>query len=478
MLLFLVGLLILIAGYFTYGKLVERIVEPNDDHTPAISKADGVDFLVLPHWKNLLIQLLNIAGIGPVIGVILGIKFGAICFLIIPIGNIIGGAVHDYVAGMMSIRNGGASLTELSQRVIGKKFTRIYNIFISICLLLVVAVFINIPAGLVNKLMGGEFFWYAVGAIFIYYICASLFPVDKIIGKLYPIFGAALIIGSFSIFGSLMWSAVQDSSLLVESAAFKANMNTQPIIPVLFVTIACGIISGFHGTQSPIIARTMATERNGHQAFYGMMVLEGVIAMIWAAAGLAIYNLFPEEMLSGGVTVLGKITNHFLGSFAGSITVISIVVLGITSGDTALRSLRMSIAESVGLDQVPIKNRLIICIPLIAIISGLLAWSATGKDTFAQLWNYFAWSNQVIAAVTLMKGTIWLHRQGKNYWITFIPGIFMTFVILSYILWISPKHGGPVGFGLPLWVAYSVAAMLTAIFSIFTLKHKMSSEVK
>lgn len=286
----------------------------------------------------MLIQLLNIAGVGPVIGVILGIKFGAIAFLIIPVGNIIGGAVHDFVGGMMSLRHNGANLPELIRMNTGKAFYWIFSAFMIFLLLLVVAVFINIPARLIDGFWPSTaLFWTAVIAIFLYYIAATLFPVDKIIGSVYPLFGALLILGTFAIFAVLMFHAAGNPALLSESEAFRANMltpaNNSPILPMLFVTIACGILSGFHATQSPIIARTMEHEKQAKSSYYGMMVLEGVIGMIWAAAGLAIYNLFPELMQENPTNVLSKITTHFLGSWVGAVTVISVIILAVTSGD-------------------------------------------------------------------------------------------------------------------------------------------------
>ena len=316
MLLFLLGMAILVIGYFTYGRFVEKILGPDDRPTPCRTCSDGVDFVRLPHWKNMLIQLLNIAGVGPVIGVILGIKFGAIAFLIIPVGNIIGGAVHDFVGGMMSLRHNGANLPELIRMNTGKAFYWIFSAFMIFLLLLVVAVFINIPARLIDGFWPSTaLFWTAVIAIFLYYIAATLFPVDKIIGSVYPLFGALLILGTFAIFAVLMFHAAGNPALLSESEAFRANMltpaNNSPILPMLFVTIACGILSGFHATQSPIIARTMEHEKQAKSSYYGMMVLEGVIGMIWAAAGLAIYNLFPELMQENPTNVLSKITTHF-----------------------------------------------------------------------------------------------------------------------------------------------------------------------
>ncbi len=463
MLLFVVGLVVLIVGYYTYGRFVERVLAPDDRPTPAQIQADGVDFVILPHWKNMLIQLLNIAGIGPVIGVILGIKFGSIVFLIIPLGNLIGGAVHDFVAGMMSLRAGGANLPRLVEIAMGKHIYRAFAVFMVLLLLLVVAVFINIPAQLIDGLMpSAKIFWLAVGAIFCYYIAATLFPVDKIIGKIYPFFGLVLILSTLALLGVLLWQGAQNPALLQESAAFQAAKLKQPIIPMLFVTIACGILSGFHATQSPIIARTMKTERQARSSFYGMMVLEGIIAMIWAGGALAIYNLFPELLPQSPTVALQKLTTYFLGSWMGIFTVLGVIVLAITSGDTAMRSLRLSLAEIFKFDQKPTANRIKLTLPLIVVICGLLWWSNIDARSFAQLWNYFAWGNQVLAASTLLAATVWMGSMRKPVWITLVPGMFMTFVVLTYILWISPTNlkGAPLGFGLPLNVAYAIAAAL------------------
>lgn len=470
---FLGGIALLICGYFTYGKFLERILAPDDRQTPAIKHADGVDFVQLPHWKNMLIQLLNIAGIGPVIGVILGIKFGEIVFLIIPIGNIIAGATHDFLGGMMSLRRNGANLPALIRENLGNKVYWAFSIFVSLLLMLVVAVFINIPANLIDGLDGSadqKHFWIAVVAIFIYYIVATLFPVDKIIGKIYPLFGLMLLAGTFAIFGAIVLAGFKDPSLLTETASFKSKMwtsaNNHPILPLLFVTIACGIISGFHATQSPIIARSMRSERQACSSFYGMMIMEGIIAMVWAAAGLAIYNLFPEYMNVVPAKVLGYTTTHFLGKWGGAITVIAVIILAITSGDTAMRSLRLSFAEIFKISQVKFLNRILLVIPLIAVVTGLLIWSNSDVKSFNNLWNYFAWSNQVLAACTLFAATVWLRNNNKPWWIAALPAVFMTFIVATYILWISPAHGGPVGFGLKLETAYffgaSIALLLLA----------------
>ena len=477
---FLGGIALLLGGYMTYGRVVEKIIGPDDRQTPAKLHPDGVDYVVLPNWKNMLIQLLNIAGVGPVIGVILGVMFGEIVFILIPLGNIFGGAVHDFTAGMMSLRKNGANLPKLVEDSLGKTTAKIFGIFVTVLLLLVVAVFVNVPAGLIALMKpGSSLFWPAVLIIFAYYICATLFPVDKIIGKIYPIFGALLLIGSIALFVSLVYHVWNRPELLTETKIFKVGMYHQPIVPVLFVTIACGILSGFHATQSPIIARTMATERDGRANFYGMMIVEGIIAMIWAAGAMAIYNLFPSFMGPNANATLIKITTYFLGSWMGGVTTVAVIILAVTSGDTALRSLRLSLAETFSLSQISLRNRFLLTLPLIVLVSILLWWSNSDAKSFKWLWNYFAWGNQVLAATTLMAGTVWLLRRGKKIGslITLLPGMFMTAVVVSFIVWTSGKNGQPAGLfffmrngGLPYETAIVIGIIAAVAFAVFVIR--------
>ena len=349
-------------------------------------------------------------------------------------------------------------------------------------LLLVVAVFINVPANLIDK----EFpqisiFWWTVGAIFAYYVLATLFPVDKIIGKIYPLFGLMLLVGTLAVFVSICFKLIDSPEVLSESAKFAemkwCAANGHPVIPLLFVTIACGIISGFHATQSPIVARTMRSEREARSTFYGMMVLEGVIAMIWAAAGLAVYNMKPEYFQKTPTDVLIYVSQHFLGTWMGIVTVFAVVILAITSGDTAMRSMRLSLAEIFKIDQKPISKRLLTTLPLIIGTTGLLAWSQISAESFNNLWNYFAWGNQVLAASTLLAASVWLFRLSKNGFVALLPGMFMAFIVLTYILWISPEHGGPVGFGLDLAYAYGLGGALTIVLSVWAYKRGKRAEL-
>ena len=469
MITFLIGVAILILGYFTYGKFVERVFGPDDRKTPALANPDGVDRVPMPHWKNVLIQLLNIAGIGPVIGVILGIKFGAIVFILLPLGNVLGGAVHDYFSGMISMRNNGYNVPALSRKFLGKGPAKLVMALISVALILVGAVFTNTPAALVNTpILAGShvsqtLFWVAVAVIFAYYFISTFFPIDKIIGRIYPIFGALLILASLAIFVGIIpnLNVLDEFCFNDIMSNFHKHPAGQPIIPMLFVTIACGIISGFHSTQSPLVARTEVTEKTGRQTFYGMMIIEGLIGMIWAAGGMFIYHQMPE-LLTGasGVKVLSVLVSTVIPWAPISIlVVVGVIILAITSGDTSLRSLRLTIAELTGLEQTSIRNRLILTVPMFAICAVLIFWSNLNPEGFNILWNYFSWSNQLMAVCSLCVATVYLRSKKKNFWIALIPCMFMTFITCDYILWVSPENlkGAPLGFGLDYKTALVIA---------------------
>ena len=475
MITFLIGVAILIIGYFTYGKFVERVFGPDERKTPALANPDGVDRVPMPHWKNVLIQLLNIAGIGPVIGVILGIKFGAIVFILLPLGNVLGGAVHDYFSGMISMRNNGYNVPALSRKFLGKGPAKLVMALISVALILVGAVFTNTPAALVNTpILAGShvsqtLFWVAVAVIFAYYFISTFFPIDKIIGRIYPIFGALLILASLAIFiGIIPNLNVLDEFCFADIMSnFHKHPAGQPIIPMLFVTIACGIISGFHSTQSPLVARTEVTEKTGRQTFYGMMIIEGLIGMIWAAGGMFIYHQMPE-LLTGasGVKVLSVLVSTVIPWAPISIlVVVGVIILAITSGDTSLRSLRLTIAELTGLEQTSVRNRLILTVPMFAICAALIFWSNLNPEGFNILWNYFSWSNQLMAVCSLCVATVYLRSKKKNFWIALIPCMFMTFITCDYILWVSPENlkGAPLGFGLDYKTALVIALHDAAI---------------
>lgn len=479
MITFLIGVAILILGYFTYGKFVERVFGPDDRKTPALANPDGVDRVPMPHWKNVLIQLLNIAGIGPVIGVILGIKFGAIVFILLPLGNVLGGAVHDYFSGMISMRNNGYNVPALSRKFLGKGPAKAVMTLISVALILVGAVFTTTPAALVNTpiLVGSHvsptLFWIAVVCIFAYYFISTFFPIDKIIGRIYPIFGALLILASLAIFVGIIpnLNVLDEFCFNDIMSNFHKHPAGQPIIPMLFVTIACGIISGFHSTQSPLVARTEVTEKTGRQTFYGMMIIEGLIGMIWAAGGMFIYHQMPE-LLTGasGVKVLSVLVSTVIPWAPISIlVVVGVIILAITSGDTSLRSLRLTIAELTGLEQTSVRNRLILTIPMFALCAVIIFWSNMNPEGFNILWNYFSWSNQLMAVCSLCVATVYLRSKKKNFWIALIPCMFMTFITADYILWVSPENlkGAPLGFGLDYKTALVIALHDAAILGFF-----------
>lgn len=467
---FLGGIAFLVLGYFTYGKFVERLVPPDDRATPCVAHPDGVDYVPLPKWKNMLIQLLNIAGVGPVIGVILGIKFGKVALLIIPVGCVFMGAVHDFFAGMISMRSNGANMPRMVREHLGSAYAAVFGWIMMAALLLCVTVFINTPATLIDRQWFSEVsvFWWAVVLIFAYYVVATLFPIDAIIGRFYPVFGALLLLGTLAISVALVVAGFAHPSILDDCAGFASYQAANPLFPCLFVTIACGIVSGFHATQSPIVARTCRSEREARATFFGMMIAEGVIAMVWAAAALAIYNLKPENLSLAGPLVLGNIARHFLGPWMGGVTVAAIVVLAITSGDTALRSARLSLAEELKIDQVKVGTRILTCLPLVAVVVGLLAWSNRDATSFGHLWNYFAWMNQLLSTSMLFVATVWLLRlgRGRKALVALLPGIFMCLVITTFILWASPAKGqvwGLVPGGLPLPAAFGGASLVTAV---------------
>jgi carbon starvation protein CstA len=422
---------------------------------------------------------LNIAGIGPVIGVILGIKFGAIVFILLPLGNVLGGAVHDYFSGMISMRNNGYNVPALSRKFLGKGPAKLVMTLISVALILVGAVFTNTPAALVNTpILAGShvsptLFWIAVAVIFAYYFISTFFPIDKIIGRIYPVFGALLILASLAIFVGIVPNLnVLDEFCFADIMSnFHKHPAGQPIIPMLFVTIACGIISGFHSTQSPLVARTEVTEKTGRQTFYGMMIIEGLIGMIWAAGGMFIYHQMPE-LLTGasGVKVLSVLVSTVIPWAPISIlVVVGVIILAITSGDTSLRSLRLTIAELTGLEQTSVRNRLILTIPMFALCAVIIFWSNLNPEGFNILWNYFSWSNQLMAVCSLCVATVYLRSKKKNFWIALIPCMFMTFITADYILWVSPENlkGAPLGFGLDYKTALVIALHDAAILGFF-----------
>lgn len=451
---FLAAIILLIAGYFTYGKFVERVFGVNENNVcPAYAKQDGVDYVPM-EWKRAgLVQLLNIAGLGPIFGPIMGALWGPVAFLWIVLGSIFAGAVHDYFSGMLSVRNGGAGLPDMVGKYLGRGMKAFTNVFALILLVLVGTVFMTGPAKLLANLTPG---WMTlgvwVGIILVYYILATLLPVDKIIGRVYPFFGALLLIMAFGVGGAMIVQGYQIPELTL------ANMHPKglPIWPLLFITIACGAVSGFHATQSPIIARCTQNERYGRKIFYGMMIAEGIIALIWAAAGMTFYGSYEglAAMLAPGgagpAGVVKEVATTMLGAVGGTLAVLGVIVLPITSGDTAFRGARMLIADFMKMDQKPFGKRLIIAIPLFAV-----GYLLTLID-FNFLWRYFAWANQTTAMIMLWTAAVYLVQQKKFHWVASVPAAFMTMVTFTYILMapegfkLATSIAYPLGFGLAL----------------------------
>ncbi|QKS72659.1 carbon starvation protein A [Paenalkalicoccus suaedae] len=445
MITFMVGVALLIVGYFTYGKFVERVFGVKDARpTPAYVNQDGVDYVPMNTRKNSLIQLLNIAGTGPVFGPILGALYGPVAFIWIVVGCIFAGAVHDYLTGMISIRNKGAHLPALASKFLGGAMKHVVNAFAILLLLLVGTVFVSTPASLIHLLIDGRVaIGFILAAIFIYYIFATLMPVDKIIGRFYPYFGAILLLSSAGVGAMLLFTGAPIPELTLSNL----HPDNAPVLPLLFFTITCGALSGFHATQTPIISRTTKAEPQGRKIFYGMMIAEGIIAMIWAAAAMSLFNgpVGLNEILAAGGpgAVVTEVSTLLLGSVAGTLAVIGVIVLPITSGDTAFRSARMIIAEYFSIAQKKVSSRLWIALPLFAI-----SVVFTQID-FNLLWRYFSWANQATAVIALFVGAMYLYIARKNYFIALIPGAFMLVMVITYIL------NAQIGFGLSWPVAWT-----------------------
>ncbi|MFK4423260.1 carbon starvation protein A [Bacillus sp. RC51] len=455
MITFLVSIVVLIIGYFTYGKLIEKIFGVNYSRkTPAYVNQDGIDYVPMDRRKNSMIQLLNIAGTGPIFGPILGALYGPVAFVWIVIGAIFAGAVHDYLTGMISIRNKGAHIPELAGKFLGNAMRHIVNVFSLLLLVLVGTVFITTPASLLDIVLQGKVsITIILSVIFIYYILSTILPIDKIIGKIYPVLGALLLISAIGIGGMMIIKGSPIPELTFENM----HPDNAPIFPLLMLTITCGALSGFHATQSPIISRTLQTEKHGRYVFFGMMIAEAIIAMIWAAAAMSIFSYGElNELIKSGTpaAVVSEISKTMLGAVGGTIAVLGVIVLPITSGDTAFRTARSIIADYFHFNQTKLKNRLIIAIPLFVIAYGLT------KIDFTLLWRYFSWANQSTAAIALWIGTMYLFIKGKQYIVSLIPAIFMTLMTVVYIL------NAKIGFNIPLNTSYIVGAIITVILTV------------
>ena len=454
MILFLTSLILLILGYFTYAKVVEKIwgVDENFE-TPAVKLNDGVDYVQMPLWRIFLIQFLNIAGLGPVFGAILGAIYGPVALLWIVFGCIFAGGVHDYLVGMISVRNNGKSIVDVTEKIFGKYFKFVFLIFFVGLLLLLGTVFAINPAKMLSNLSHTQLIWWII-AVFGYYFLATLLPVDKIIGKFYPYFAGLLVVMTVLLITGLILSGKPLYPHLTFSNLHPEHQN---IFPLLFITIACGAISGFHATQTPIMARCLPNEKYGRIIFYGAMVTEGIIALIWATLSIAFYEetggLLNAINTLGQGGVVSEISMGILGKIGGTLTVLSIVILSITSGDTAFRSIRLTIAETVNINQTKVLNRLF----LSTIILGTGIFLS--RFNLTTLWQYFGWANQALSSLVLWTITYYLAQKGKNYVITLIPALFMTAVVISYILQVK------IGLSLTPFIANSVG-IISAIITL------------
>lgn len=459
MISFIISLIALIVGYFTYGKFVENIFGIDENKkTPAVYLADGVDYVEIDWKKAFLIQFLNIAGLGPIFGAIAGALWGPVAFLWIVFGCIFAGATHDFLSGMLSVRHDGATMAEVVGYYLGEKAKKIMRIFSVVLLVLVGVVFVTGPADILANLTGKpSLIW--IGIIMLYYIAATVLPVDKLIGKIYPLFGACLLIMGLGIGVGIVLLGYDIPEITFTNMHPKGTS----LFPYLFVTIACGAVSGFHATQSPLMARCMRTEKDGRKVFYGAMIAEGIIALIWAAAAMSFFGGI-EGLAKAGTpgVIVTVISNSILGKVGGALAILGVVACPITSGDTAFRSARLAIADALKYPQSPIINRFIIAIPLFVVGVALCFMD------FTIIWRYFAWSNQALATIALWASAAYLAKEGKNHWIASIPGTFMTAVITTYIL-IAPE-----GFKLPENIGNIIGIMVAAFTIVVFLKTKCS----
>lgn len=470
MITFVISLFLLVAGYFVYGRLVERVFRPDGRTTPAVAHADGVDYIVLPSWKIFMIQFLNIAGTGPIFGAIMGAKFGPAAYIWIVAGCIFAGAVHDYLSGMLSLRNDGASLPELVGMYLGRRTKAVMLAFTLLVMLMVGAVFVYSPAIILGGMSGGgtgvTMMW--VGIIFVYYVLATMLPIDKVIGRIYPVFAVALLFMAVALMVRLLLLWPADLPEIWDIATTE-NLDGSPVVPCLCITIACGAISGFHATQSPLMARCMKSERMGRPVFYGAMITEGVVALIWATiASWFFYGHGAEAIGSTAAAqapqVVTDVANGWLGTFGGILALLGVVAAPITSGDTAFRSARLIMADFLRYDQKPIAHRLYVSLPLFAIAGGLLWFNIADPNGFNVIWGYFAWSNQTLSCFTLWTLTVFLSRSRKPYALTLVPALLMTSICTMFLL-VSKN-----AFGLSTTVTYFAGAAVCLLSLLLFLR--------
>ena len=487
---FIIGLLILIIGGAAYGAFCQKVFSPDDRQTPAYTKQDGVDFVPMSKWKNSLINLLNIAGTGPILGPIQGILFGPIAFITIPIGCVLGGAMHDYFSGMISVREGGIQMPEMIKKNTGAFIHKLYTVFVCLVLFMVGVVFIYTPGDIASTQIFGfsgtasePSTWIIYSVIFVYYLVATLFPIDKIIGKIYPIFGAVLLLSAVGVFAMLF---IKGYSLVnvwepwtLNGFDFMSYFKSEHFIPTFFVTVACGILSGFHSTQITLVTRTMQHEKEGRFTFYNMMLTEGFIAMVWAAGAMAMIGLGAEnagitlQMTDSGwayfaniggtlqqvsaTSVVGIVCKDMLGSIGGMIAIVGVIILPITSGDTALRSLRLILSETFHIKQDKGIKRILLALPVFFLCYLTLIFAKSNPNGFNIIWRYFGWSNQTLSIFALSSILIYLmrHKKKRYVWMPLLPLAFYSFITCAYI------SGAKFGLNLPYEISLIIGGTFT-----------------
>lgn len=486
MISFFLCLAILLVGYFTYGKVVSDTFGPDDRETPAVAINDGIDFVVMPQWKLFLVQLLNIAGLGPIFGALQGALWGPIVFLWITFGTVFAGAVHDFFSGMISERNNGQSIAEVTGKYLGPVMKNIMRVFSVILLVMVGTVFAVGPAGLIVELLtnqGVSGFWAQttvwLAIILIYYFIATFLSIDKIIGRVYPVFGICLILMAIGVaFGVLS----NPDYNVPEIWTHLTNMHPSatPVWSFMFITVACGAVSGFHSTQSPLMARCMSSEKQGHFVFYGAMVAEGVIALIWAAAGCSIYEVtdglstgLQAVLANGQSAAIYDVSVKTMGTVGVILAMLGVVVCPITSGDTAFRSARLTLSDWLGLEQESIAGRLKLCIPVLGIGAILGFGNTLGFINYTIIWRYFSWSNQTLAMLVLWTGAMFLAIDKKNFWICAIPATFMSAVSITYFVMAPECLGMIAALNNNTAVAYPIGLICAIAFlALFLTKSK------
>lgn len=474
MVTFIISLLALIVGYLVYGKFVERVLGPDPERqTPAVAHPDGVDFIAMPWWKIFMIQFLNIAGTGPIFGAIMGAKFGPSAYLWIVLGCIFAGTTHDYLSGMLSLRHDGEGLPELIGRYLGKATRNVVLVFTVLLLVLVGAVFVYSPATILTIFGGSMTMWFVI--IFLYYLLATLLPIDKVIGRIYPVFAFSLLFMAVGLFVVLLvkWPSLPElwNGLGNMGAVHDPNWK-DPIFPCLFITIACGAISGFHATQSPLMARCMTNEKQGRSIFYGAMITEGIVALIWATVSMYFFYGKPvpgidefagsvgvNGMATSAPTVVKVICDSWLGRIGGVLAILGVVIAPLSTGDTALRSARLIVADFLHISQRPLMKRILVCVPVFIASLAMLLWQVGNPNGFNVVWQYFGWANQTLAVFTLWMLTVYLAREHKPYIITLVPALFMTTVSTTFIF-VSPQA---LGLSSPLGYLLGLACFVIAL---------------